>query len=88
MSVVALARNALAACGPLEEQFEDISPKRALVVLAPDEWEGWAEASRMLDFSTDAPFLVIQADADDPAIPVIAGDRPVYLWRDGRLAQR
>ena len=74
--------------GSLEEQFEDISPKRALVVLAPDEWEGWAEASRMLDFSTDAPFLVIQADADDPAIPVIAGDRPVYLWRDGRLAQR
>jgi hypothetical protein len=71
--------------GGLERQLEALAPQRALIVLPTDEWQGWAEASRMADFRSDAPILFIQADAGDPAIAAIAGDRPVFLWRDGRL---
>lgn len=74
--------------GALQRQLEGLGQERALIVLTTDAWQGWAEASHFLDFSPHAPILVIQADADDPAIPVIADGRPVYLWRDGRLAPR
>jgi hypothetical protein len=72
----------------LERQFYDIGPQRALIVLADGNWQGWAEASRLLDFRPDAPVRVIQAAADDPAIAAIAGNRPVFLWRDDRLTPR
>jgi hypothetical protein len=44
-------------------------------------------AARMLDPDADADLLFIQADPDDPAIAEIAGDRPIYAWRDGRLEE-
>ena len=69
----------------LELQVQAIAPERALIVLPTGEWQGWAAASRMVDLRPDAPLLFIQAVADDPAIATIAGDRPVFLWRDGRL---
>jgi hypothetical protein len=69
----------------LELQVQAIAPERALIVLPTGEWQGWAAASRMVDFRPDAPLLFIQAVADDPAIATTAGDRPVFLWRDGRL---
>ena len=72
--------------GELERQLEALSPQQALIVLPTGEWQGWAAASRVIDFRPDAPILVIQAEVVDPAIPVIAAGRPVYLWRDGRLA--
>ncbi len=71
--------------GGLQQQVAALAPERALIVLTPGEWQGWAAASRLLDFRPDAPLLFIQADAGDPAIAAIAGDRPVFLWRDGRL---
>jgi hypothetical protein len=42
-------------------------------------------AARMMDLDASAELLFIQAEPDDPAIAEIAGDRPVLLWRDGRL---
>jgi len=42
-------------------------------------------AARMMEPDPDADLLFIQADPDDPAIFEIAGDRPILLWRDGRL---
>ncbi len=74
--------------GRLERQFEALAPERALIILPTGEWQGWAAASRVADFRPDAPVLFIQADADDPAIPGIAGDRSIFLWRDGGLAPR
>ncbi len=74
--------------GGLERQLESVAPERALIVLPTGEWQGWAAASRVNDFRPDAPLLFIQADTDDPAIAAIAGDRPVFLWRDGRLTPR
>ncbi len=74
--------------GGLERQLEVAAPQPALIVLPTGEWQGWAAVSRVNDFRPDAPLLFIQADADDPAIAAIAGDRPVFLWRDGRLTPR
>jgi hypothetical protein len=42
-------------------------------------------AARMMEPDPDADLLFLQADPNDPAIVEIAGDRKVYLWRDGRL---
>jgi hypothetical protein len=42
-------------------------------------------AARLVDLDANAELLFIQADPDDPAIFEIAGDRPIFLWRDGRL---
>jgi hypothetical protein len=74
--------------GALERQLEALALQRALIVLPTDEWQGWAAAARLVDFRPDAPILFIQADARDPAIATIAGDRPIFLWRDGRLEPR
>ena len=74
--------------GALARQLEDMAPDRALIVLTTDDWQGWAAASPFLDFRPDAPILVIQADADDRAIPSIAGDRPIFLWQAGLLVPR
>lgn len=74
--------------GNLETAIRALAPKRALIVLENDRWQGWAEASPFLDFRADAPILVIQTTGDDPAIAEIAGDRPIFLWQRGRLTAR
>ena len=43
---------------------------RRVIVTAPDP---------------EADLLFIQADPDDAAVVEAAGDRPIYVWRDGRL---
>jgi hypothetical protein len=71
--------------GSLEQQIAELALERGLVILPPDRWQGWAMAARMMEPDPDADLLFIQAEADDPAIFEIAGDRQVLLWRDGRL---
>ena len=71
--------------GSLERQIEELALKRGLVILPPDRWQGWAMAARIMEPGPDADLLFLQADPNDPAITEIAGDRKVYLWRDGRL---
>ena len=73
--------------GSLEQQVAETGLERGLVLLPPDDWRGWAMAARMLDPDADADLLFIQADPDDPAIAEIAGDRPIFAWRDGRLEE-
>jgi hypothetical protein len=58
---------------------------RALIVLPPDEWQGWAMAAPFLDTRADAALLVVQASADDPRILEIAVDRPVFAWHNRTL---
>jgi hypothetical protein len=72
--------------GSLEQQVSDTGLDRALVLLPPEDWRGWAMAARMTEFDPDAALLFIESDPDDPAIAEIAGDRPIFEWRDGRLA--
>jgi len=72
--------------GSLEQKVSETGLDRALVLLPPDDWRGWAIAARMFENDPEADLLFIQAEADDPEIPGIAGDRPIYAWRDGRLA--
>jgi hypothetical protein len=72
--------------GSLEQQIAEAGLDRALVLLPPDNWRGWAMAARMMEPDPEADLLFIQADPDDPAIVRIAGDRPIFAWRDGRLA--
>ena len=71
--------------GSLEQRIAELALERGLVILPPDQWQGWAMAARMMEPYPDADLLFLQAEPNDPAITEIAGDRQVYLWRDGRL---
>jgi len=71
--------------GSLEQQITELELERGLVILPPDQWQGWAMAARMMEPDPDADLLFIQARPDDPAIFEVAGDRQVLFWRDGRL---
>jgi len=71
--------------GSLEHRIAELALERGLVILPPDRWQGWAMAARIMEPGPDADLLFLQADPNDPAIAEIAGDRKVYLWRDGRL---
>jgi hypothetical protein len=71
--------------GSLQQQVAEAGLERALVLLPPDDWRGWAMAARMTNFDPEAGLLFIQGEPDDPEIPEIAGNRPIYAWRDGRL---
>jgi hypothetical protein len=71
--------------GTLEHQVAAAGLERALVLLPPGDWRGWAMAARMFDPDPDADLLFIQAKPGDPEVPKIAGDRPIYAWRDGLL---
>jgi hypothetical protein len=69
----------------LQQQVEEARLDRALIVLPVADWRGWAMAARLMEPGADADLLFIQTPPDDPAIPKIAGGRPVFFWRDGRL---
>jgi len=71
--------------GSLEQQIAELELERGLVILPPDRWQGWAMAARMMEPDANADLLFIQAEADDPAIAGIAGNRRVYLLSDGKL---
>jgi hypothetical protein len=71
--------------GSLVRQIATRALDRGLVVLPPDQWQGWAMAARMMAPEPGADLLFIQAWPDDPAIAEIAGNRRVYLWSDGKL---
>ena len=58
---------------------------RALIVLPPDEWQGWAMAAPFLDTRPGASLLVVQAADDDPRVLEIAADRPVFAWQNRNL---
>jgi len=61
---------------------------RALIVLPPDEWQGWAMAAPFLETRADAELLVVQAAADDPRVLAVAAGRPVFAWQDRTLIPR
>jgi hypothetical protein len=71
--------------GSLRRQFAAAEIERAVVLLPVDDWRGWAMAAGMMKPHPEADFLFIQADPDDPAVDEIAGDRPIYVWRERRL---
>jgi hypothetical protein len=71
--------------GSLERQVTAAGIVRGLVLLPPNDWRGWAMSAGLAEPGADADLLVIQAGPDDPTIPEIAGDRPVFQWRSGRL---
>jgi hypothetical protein len=69
----------------LERQVSERGLERALILLPPGDWRGWASSARIMEPNPVADLLFIQAEADDPAIVGIAGDRPIYAWEDRRL---
>jgi hypothetical protein len=69
----------------LEEQVAEAGLERAVILLPPGDWRGWAMAARIFDPDPEADLLFIRANPDDPAAADIAGNRPLYVWRDGRL---
>jgi hypothetical protein len=71
--------------GTLEKQVVSAELEKALILLPPDNWRGWAMAARLMDPDPDADLVFVQAEPDDPGIQSIAGDRAIYLWRDSRL---
>ena len=71
--------------GSLERQVADAGIERALVLLPPDDWRGWAMAARLMEPDPNADLLFIQAEPDDPVIAEIADGRPIYVWRNRRL---
>lgn len=71
--------------GSLERQIAAADLEQALILLPPDDWRGWAMAARMMAPDPEADLLFIQAEPDDPTAAGVAGDRPIYAWRDRRL---
>jgi hypothetical protein len=71
--------------GSLERQVVAAEFERALVLLPPDDWRGWAMAARMMALDSEADLLFIQAEPGDPAIFEFAGDRAIYAWQERRL---
>lgn len=71
--------------GSLERQVENAGLDRALVLLPTDEWQGWGSASRLMDPDPLADLLFIQAETENPEIWKIAGDRPIFAWRQRQL---
>lgn len=71
--------------GSLESAIKELRPRRAVVVLPPDEWQGWAMAAQYITADPGAPILIVQAEATDPRIFAAAGDRPVFAWRERTL---
>jgi len=69
----------------LQLQIEEAGLDRAVVVLPGADWRGWAMAARLMETDHDPDLLFIQTEPDDPTIPKIAGNRPVFLWHHGRL---
>ena len=69
----------------LQQQVEEAQLERAVIVMPVADWRGWAMATPMMKPDPDADLLFIQTEPDDPAIDEIAGERPVFVWRDGRL---
>jgi hypothetical protein len=71
--------------GSLSAEVTRQALRRAVIVLPPDEWQGWAMAAPFLDTRPGASLLVVQAAADDPRVLEIAADRPVFAWQDRTL---
>jgi hypothetical protein len=71
--------------GSLQRQITAAELERAAILLPVDDWRGWAMAAGMMKPEPEADLLFVQAEPDDPAVAEIAGDRPVYVWRDQRL---
>ncbi|HSN57819.1 MAG TPA: hypothetical protein VLT32_24335, partial [Candidatus Sulfomarinibacteraceae bacterium] len=71
--------------GALEAELGKRRLGRALIVLPPGEWQGWAMAAHRIETDPEAPLLVVQAELDDPRVLEAAGDRPVFAWRDRTL---
>ncbi len=73
--------------GSLLRQIEEAEIERALILLPPDEWQGWAMAAPLLNTSPDSELLLIQALPEDPTVSEIGEDRTIYLWIDGTLRE-
>lgn len=71
--------------GSLARQIEEADLERALILLPPNEWQGWAMAAPLLKTGPNAELLFIQAQPDDPAILEVADGREIYLWMERRL---
>ena len=71
--------------GALEAELGERRLERALIVLPPGEWQGWAMAAHRIETDPEAALLVVQAELDDPRVLEAAGDRPVFAWQDRTL---
>jgi hypothetical protein len=69
----------------LERQVATQKLERAMILLPTHDWRGWAMAARMMRPDPEADLLFIQASPGDPAIESLAGNRPIFAWREGRL---
>jgi hypothetical protein len=73
--------------GSLEQQITEAGLERALILLPKGDWRGWAMASRMIDPAPDADLIFLQAEPKDAVVTQVAGGRPIFAWRDGRLIE-
>ncbi len=69
----------------LERQVATHGLTRAVVLLPSDDWRGWAESARLMSTDPDPGLLFIQVEPNDPEVREIAGDRPIFAWRDRNL---
>jgi hypothetical protein len=72
--------------GSLERQIARMELERAVVLLPPDDWRGWAMAARLMRTGPDTDLLFLQGKPDDQRIIQAADDRPLLLWRSGLLS--
>ena len=69
----------------LEHQVAAVAPRPALILFADEDWQGWAMASRLMETNPKGNLLFAMGAPEDPGIRRLAGDREIYLWRDGKL---
>jgi hypothetical protein len=72
--------------GKLIQQMDELGLERALVVFAEEDWRNWAGAAPRMTADADGADLVFGVSLDDNTkLFELAGDRPVYIWRDQTL---
>lgn len=71
--------------GSLEQAIAGAGLDRAIVVFAGDDWQDWAMASRFMTGQLAGDLVFARSLDDNSALWTAYPDRPVWVWKDGRL---
>jgi hypothetical protein len=71
--------------GSLEQAIAGSGLDRAIVVFGGDDWQDWAMASRYMTGQLDGDLVFARSLDDNSALWAAYPDRPVWVWKAGRV---
>jgi len=71
--------------GSLERAIAEAGLERAIVVFGGEDWQDWAMASRHMTGQLAGDLVFARSLDDNSALWAAYPDRPVYVWKEGRL---